>query len=442
MFLLMPILVLAFTLRVAWRVHTGSADFWENGYSFLYDLAKNVVAGKGLCLGAGACAIRTPLYPLFLALAALCGKSYLWIVIPQAIIGTATALCAFVIGAEFFGQTTGLLASILTAIYPYYVIHDTALQETSLFTFLTALSLILLFRARRSKSVMGWTFAGLALGAAVLTRPTIAPFVLAAFVWLGVFGEGPRGRRVYRVCAVLFPFILTVGSWLLRNYLVVGTPVLSSELGLYLWLGNNRVTFTHYPVESIDETARPAFAALTPAEQAQLNAISTSEVREDRWLLKKGIAYIRTHPFEILRGMGRKIAAGFSWNFNPRRPPLVQMMYLLSYGPILILGAIGMLLTHDRWKEHSLIYLLFLSFALVTAVFWAHTSHRSYLDVYLIVFSAYVLRIPLRSGFSMQFQSPQAKQSGETFGCHCFSVTLPVQAGPCGTASAPSKALV
>jgi hypothetical protein len=50
-----------------------------------------------------------------------------------------------------------------------------------------------------------------------------------------------------------------------------------------------------------------------------------------------------------------------------------------------------MILSWRSWREHSLIYALFLSFLIVTAVFFGHTSHRSYLDVYWIAYSAYVL---------------------------------------------------
>jgi hypothetical protein len=41
-----------------------------------------------------------------------------------------------------------------------------------------------------------------------------------------------------------------------------------------------------------------------------------------------------------------------------------------------------------HWREDSLIYLLFATFMLVTAIFWAQTSHRAYLDVYWIVFGS------------------------------------------------------
>ena len=40
------------------------------------------------------------------------------------------------------------------------------------------------------------------------------------------------------------------------------------------------------------------------------------------------------------------------------------------------------------WREHLIFYGLFISFAGVTALFHGHTSHRAYLDVYLIVFAA------------------------------------------------------
>jgi hypothetical protein len=54
----------------------------------------------------------------------------------------------------------------------------------------------------------------------------------------------------------------------------------------------------------------------------------------------------------------------------------------------MLLGLWGMWLHRSHWREDSLIYALFGIFALVTAVFWAHTSHRVYLDVYWIVFGA------------------------------------------------------
>ena len=39
-------------LRVVVRLYSGEADFWQNGYSFLFELAHNVAAGHGLAFDA------------------------------------------------------------------------------------------------------------------------------------------------------------------------------------------------------------------------------------------------------------------------------------------------------------------------------------------------------------------------------------------------------
>ncbi len=386
-------------------MHCGSADFWKNGYSFYYEMATHVSKGEGLNV-ADRWAVRTPLYPLFLSLTTVGGRSYLWIVVPQAMIGAATAFCAFLIGRVLFGSVVGLLASALTATYPYYVAHDTALQETSLFTLLTALSVFLLLNARQTKSTSTWAFAGLSLGVTVLARPTIVPFALGALVWVWAGSEGTLRLRLHPLLAVLLPFCLIVGSWLARNSFILGTPTLTSEVGVQLWVGNNPYTFTHYPGESDDRVVEAASAALTPGDQAQLDALAGSEVGEDDWFLRRALDYIHAHPRETARAAGRKLLAGFSWTLNPARDRRAQIAYSLSYAPISILGIVGAGLTWRRWRELSLIYLLFLSFAAVAAVFFAHTSHRSFLDVYLIVFAAHALQFlretppPGRSGSS------------------------------------------
>jgi hypothetical protein len=55
------------------------------------------------------------------------------------------------------------------------------------------------------------------------------------------------------------------------------------------------------------------------------------------------------------------------------------------------LGLWGMWSQRQRWREHRIIYAGFVSLAAVTFVFFGHTSHRAYLDVYWIVFAAGLL---------------------------------------------------
>src|SRR5579863_7774651 len=127
-FMLVTLLGGAFLARLGVRMVFGEEYFWTNSYSAYRTIAENVLSGEGFCI-AKTCAFLPPLYPLFLALTALVGKSYLLVVVPQALMGAGTALCAFLIARQMFDTTAGMIACAITAFYPYYVMHDTALQE-------------------------------------------------------------------------------------------------------------------------------------------------------------------------------------------------------------------------------------------------------------------------------------------------------------------------
>jgi hypothetical protein len=126
------IVVAALLLRLAVRLHSWSADFWRNGYSFYFELARNIAAGRGLAFdGEPLTAFRVPIYPMFLAAVTLGHKAFLSVVFAQSLIGATTVLCGALLTAELFGSTAGITTAALAAAYPYYVVHDTALQDTS-----------------------------------------------------------------------------------------------------------------------------------------------------------------------------------------------------------------------------------------------------------------------------------------------------------------------
>lgn len=142
---------LGFALRVGARLYSGGADFWVNGYTFFFAMAQNIAAGHGVGFDGGPpTAFRVPLYPMFLAAITFGHQAFIPVLLAQALIGAGTVLCAALLGAELFDTRAAVTAGALTAVYPYYMVHDTALQETGLFTFLTALAILLLVRAHRN----------------------------------------------------------------------------------------------------------------------------------------------------------------------------------------------------------------------------------------------------------------------------------------------------
>ena len=393
---LLWIFLLAFAVRVAVRCYFGSADFWVNGYGFLFDLAQNIAAGKGIAYGdEPPTESRVPLYPAFLAAMTFGHKVFLPVVLFQSLIGAATVLCTALLAGEMFGSAAAVIAAAITAVYPYSVVHDTALQETSLFTLLTAIAVLLLLRVRRSGSSVTAAWAGLTLGAAVLTRVTLAPFALLAPLWLAIPGESRPGlwRQQFWAAVICAGAVtLTLSPWLVRSYWLTGSPVLSTLIGYQLWVGNNPYTFSHYPYESIDRSVEEAaLKAFRPYENAEVEALGGNEATIDQWFFRKGLEYIHEHPWLTFGNSFRKIAASFGWLPSPRKSFWPNLVHALAYGFVMVLGLWGMWVGRRHWREHIVFYVLFLSFVGVAALFYGHTSHRAYLDVYLIVFAAGVL---------------------------------------------------
>jgi 4-amino-4-deoxy-L-arabinose transferase-like glycosyltransferase len=372
----------------------GAEDFWQNGYTFYFDLAQSLANGNGFAFPRSLpTAFRVPLYPVFLAVVTLGERSFVAVLLSQSLVGAATTLCGGLLGREMFGDRVGLAAAVLTAVYPYYVLHDTALQETSLFTLLTLLSVLLLLRTARTGSRSFAIGAGLGFGAATLVRATVAPVALFAPFWLllPIEGRSPCRGRAIGVCLCLGALLVTLSPWLIRSHRITGAWTLGTEFGAALWGGNNAETFRYYPRESIDLSRRAALDALSAAEKVELAALSNDEIAVSNWYERKGLAYIKHHPEEFVLNGLKKVVAAFGWLPSPRGSVWRNMAYLLSYTPVLALGIWGMWLDRRRWQMNIPIYWLFLSFAAITAVLWGHTSHRAYLDVYWMIYASAVL---------------------------------------------------
>jgi 4-amino-4-deoxy-L-arabinose transferase-like glycosyltransferase len=374
-------IVLAFVLRFCARLYMGADGYFSGGYSMFFGIAKSITAGTGIGFGNGQPeTFRVPLYSLLLAAVTMGRELFLVVAVMHSLIGAATVWCTARLAEQLFNEAAAVIAAAITAVYPYYVVHDTALQDTSLYTLLTAVSILLLLRAHRTSSAWWALGAGLAFGADVMTRVTIAPLAVLAPIWLA----GTR-RRSAVVCAVALA--LAVAPWLIRQYRLTGVVTLSTETGLEVWNGNNALTFSHYPEESSDLSKAAAFDSLTLQEREELEALSDEAARE-RWFLLKGLAYIREHPGLAFTRDIRKIVSAFGWLPSPRHGRWGNLAHAVSYGPVMTLGLCGMWLRREHWREEAIIYAAFVSFAVVTALIFGHTSHRVYLDVYWIAFAA------------------------------------------------------
>jgi hypothetical protein len=178
---------------------------------------------------------------------------------------------------------------------------------------------------------------------------------------------------------------------MIRNTLLTGEPVLTTEAGFELWNGNNPMLFDYYPMQSVDVSINAHLDALDKRNPSELPPTGSSDVAVDRWFREQALEYMRTHPgLTVVNGF-RKIGATFDWLPTPRRSRAQTVLHFVSFGPVMLLGIWGMWLRRAQWRDDSLIYLLFAQFLLVTAIYFGQTNHRVFLDVYLVVFAASAL---------------------------------------------------
>jgi 4-amino-4-deoxy-L-arabinose transferase-like glycosyltransferase len=195
--------------------------------------------------------------------------------------------------------------ALLIALCPTLVLYASLGMTETLFTFLLLSGTSLLLVARRSPSAA--LAAGLVFGAATLVRSQVLLLPACMLLSLLVL-QSWRAGRVLRVAALLYlGLACVVAPWTLRNWLVLGTPVLvSTNDGANLLLGNNPETRwgSGYPV-----TARLAqdLEGVTYTEQRT----PPDEAGWDRRVRARALSYIAADPLHYLLLWPRKIQRHF-----------------------------------------------------------------------------------------------------------------------------------
>jgi 4-amino-4-deoxy-L-arabinose transferase-like glycosyltransferase len=169
-------------------------------------------------------------------------------------LGALTAGLYFLFARRAFGRLVAVLAGLLCAVHPFWVIDTAAVNDGVVSTFLVGLALWLGGRAANTGAavvrtgphpgyVEGGPFAsllyGLTLAGVALVRAALLPFAFVALCWLLL-----RSRDLTRgwLCALLafLGFVNGLAPWTFRNYQVFGEPLpVVDSAYLHLWVGNN-----------------------------------------------------------------------------------------------------------------------------------------------------------------------------------------------------------
>lgn len=258
-------------------------------------MAHHFVTGAGLVDSHGNLAMYNMGYPFFVLapLFAVFGKNLLAVQIANALLGAVSVwLCHAVAKEAGAGRLGRLLAALMWAIYlpaglyAVYVLKENLLIPLMLGIIWCALRFA--GAAAASSVVRLAAGCGLLFGLVALTGN--AALALAAPVALALlYCSGKGVRRLGAGVLIVAVAVLVSAPWMVRNARVLGAPVLNTNGGFNLYLGNNPLATGMFM--SIADTPRGA----------SWQALRTSgEVQASNTLKHEAVAWIAAHPREFV----------------------------------------------------------------------------------------------------------------------------------------------
>ena len=355
-------------------------------------------------------AFRPPVYPLLLAFGMM--------VFPVPVVVAGINVFAGLLTVwltERLGNCLGLgryrlLAAGLIVVDPLLLRYSAQPMTESVCTFLAALwlwSLVTVPTCNFAKSCYRSFGSGFAFGLLVLCRPTFWPIV-AFWSWSGVIAGGQIFRqqdRSARTKSILSRIscplgtLIIVAPWLIRNWLVLGAPILTTTHGGYtLFLSNNPV-FYQEVVQQPWGTVWQHESLMNWQSEMELQIQNelgrdASEVTRDRWYSSQARQSIASNPRLFVAATLHRIRS--LWNTTPQGEAAEQAASVAVtavgwyYAGVLTLGLLGMVLVARQDRRHAWLplYALIATVQLAHLFYWTNARMRAPLTPALSLFAA------------------------------------------------------
>ncbi|MEN8152189.1 MAG: glycosyltransferase family 39 protein [Planctomycetota bacterium] len=310
------------------------------------EIATNVAAGEGIRFDVTRevdrrpktitlRSLRPPLYPLALGgVFAVTGPGPIPGRLLSVALGTLSVLCFFGWARNVVGPRAAFFAALALAAWPAHLWSSGEMLTEPLFMALVCAA----FWSLSARRILP---PGVLLGLAVLTRPSalllLAP---AGLLVLLTPAEGATRRR--RLAWLAVTVLALVAPWVIRNAVIHGRPLLTTNMGVTFLGGNSALALTadppgrwHLPERVLDDDPPPmgyyGWPDLTERENdRRFLALGVDWVRENpgEWtslLLHKGARFFDPDPRSVKADRRLKAVAGW-----------------LSFGPLLLLAILGL----------------------------------------------------------------------------------------------------
>jgi hypothetical protein len=365
-----------------------------------YPIAGSLTAGDGYRLnGSAEDASRiAPVLPLWLAaLMAVAGADPpLWVVGTfNAAFRAGGVVCLYLVARRYFGHPAARWATVLYVIDPWETFWVGFVLKESLAVPLVLLSVWLLARLHHQPSAGRAWAAGLTIGLATLTRfPDLVLWPVAGYLLLRVARPfaPERWGRLRRAGGLFLHLtlatLLVLSPWLVRNWAVVGQPVLSPHFA-------GRKFYTSYGPGI--EMERDGYYAPRGIDHTMLAEADREQAPWEREgsLFRRTLGHIASNPGELAERLGARVV-------NTWRPTFAGasarnwVVLGIPYCFLLAVSLIG--IVRVVWRRIPCPALAATTVALVGMhlVFWGEIRNRQYVMPLLYAFGGVALARPVR----------------------------------------------
>jgi 4-amino-4-deoxy-L-arabinose transferase-like glycosyltransferase len=203
-------------------------------------------------------ALRTPVYPMFVALIyKLSGFSIPVVLMIQILLNLISIWLTYKIAELIFSKKIALLSAFLFSINIHQALYAVTLCSDTFFIFLFLISTLYLCKWIKEKKLRFLIISSVMLGVSTLERPVsfLFPFIVVLLI---LFLDVKPKQKL--ICASQFclVFLITISPWLLRNYSVFGEAKLTTQTGNNLLFCNVSATEA-YKTEKSYETIRQEY---------------------------------------------------------------------------------------------------------------------------------------------------------------------------------------
>jgi hypothetical protein len=273
-------------LRVLWMTTVHSVPVSD--FAYYVSKATALANGQGYANNGVPTAFWPPGYPIFLAgVFKAFGSSLAVAKATNIVLWTATTVLVYLLGLRLDGRATAAVAAFTVALFPEFILFANLTSSENLFIPLVLGAALAFSPKQKMSGPPNWKrslLAGLLLGFAVVVRTTavLLPPLMALVLVLWY-----RSRPAFiSACLLLAAFAISPAAWVVRNAVVMGSPVLSTNGGISMWTGNNPLATGGYRLKG----PTPPTDISTPEKELASNSQYT----------KAAITFVVTEPARFI----------------------------------------------------------------------------------------------------------------------------------------------